>query len=154
LGRWVSCRVCWAITDTTLKITQNINALPLKYLNTDNSRTTAMQTKTRIWGARSKVRLHKSSGSVCDERSLCIQTQVARSRAGNCCFRFEFGTINARTTTARAGITSGQFTLASGSRKAMTYNSLTPDQSGSRPVEYLNAADPLPKRANRRPERA
>ena len=127
-----------------IEITRNLNALPLQFLNTDNSRTVAMQTNnSNLTGTvRNPFCTTVTAG-------LCTSTlypnagpTIARSAL---LVRFpEFGAVNTTNNDGKSWYTAGQFTLskrfASGYGLQFGYTR----QRWMQQTEYLNGADPTP----------
>src|SRR6266568_1939664 len=132
-----------------IEITRNINAQPLNTLNTDNSRTVAMQTNNSNLG-----------GSLANLNPFCTTVSVGQCTAPlypgaspsitrrQLLLPFpEFGTINSTNNDGKSWYNSGQFTLGKRFSKGYDLQFAYTRSKWIEAVEYLNAADPLPNRA-------
>ena len=131
-----------------IEITQNINALPNKYLNTDSSRTMAMQTNnSNLGGSVKSPFCTNPSGSVCVSGALYPNAGGTITRRQLLLPFPEFGTINGTNNDGKSWYNSGQFTLGKRFSKGYDLQFAYTRSKWIEAVEYLNAADPLPNRA-------
>lgn len=117
-----------------IEITRNINALPLQYLNTDNSRTTAMNdNNTALTGtvANPFRGLIPNAGSTTARSQLLLPFP-------------EFGTINTTNNDGNTWYHSAQFILNKRFSKFYGVQFAYTRSKWLQATEYLNAADPNP----------
>jgi len=118
-----------------IEITRNINALPLRYLSTDNSRTTAMNTNNT-----------NLTGTVANpfRGGLIPNANSTISRSGLLVSFPNFGTINATNNDGKSWYNSGQFSLQKRFSKGYGLQFAYTRSKWTQQTEYLNAADPTP----------
>jgi hypothetical protein len=131
-----------------IEITQNINALPNKYLNTDSSRTAAMQTNnSNLGGSVRSPFCTNPSGSVCVSGALYPNAGGTIARRQLLLPFPEFGTINTTNNDGTSWYNSAQFTLSKRFSKGYDLQFAYTRSKWLESVEYLNAADPRPNKA-------
>jgi hypothetical protein len=121
-----------------IEITRNINALPLRFLNTDNSRTTAMNTNnSNLTGTvtnpfrSGSTQLIPNAGTTVARSSLLVPFP-------------DFGTINTTNNDGKTWYHSGQFSLQKRFSKGYGLQFAYTRSKWTQQTEYLNAADPTP----------
>ena len=120
-----------------IEITRNINALPIQYLNTDNSRTAAMTANNTFLRAPSRTR---SPG--CCREPVSTTATIARSQL---LLPYpEFGTINTTNNDGKSWYSAGQFGVQKRFSKGYTLGVSYTYSKWMQATEYLNAADPNP----------
>lgn len=131
-----------------IEITQNINALPNKYLNTDSSRTAAMQTNnSNLGGSVRNPFCTNPNGSVCVSGALYPNAGGTIARRQLLLPFPEFGTINTTNNDGTSWYNSAQFTLGKRFSKGYDLQFAYTRSKWLEAVEYLNAADPKPNKA-------
>ena len=124
-----------------IEITRNINALPLKYLNGDNSLTaemTANDAFLRAAPANSNPFQGLLAGSGLNNSTIA-HSQLLLAFP-------EFGAINTTNNDGKSWYYSGQFSLQKRFSKGYTVQASYTWSKWIQATEYLNAADPLPSR--------
>ncbi len=118
-----------------IEITRNINALPLKYLNTDNSRTAAMNTNNT-----------NLTGTVANPfRGGLIPNASSTSSRSSLLVPFpEFGAVNTTNNDGKTWYHSGQFSLQKRFSKGYGLQFAYTRSKWTQQTEYLNAADATP----------
>jgi hypothetical protein len=131
-----------------IEITQNINALPNKYLNADNSRTAAMQANnSNLGGSVRNPFCTNPNGSVCVGGALFPNAGGTTTRRQLLLPFPEFGTINTTNNDGKSWYNSAQFTLSKRFWKGYDLQFAYTRSKWIEAVEYLNPADPKPSRA-------
>src|SRR5947207_2696745 len=131
-----------------IEITQNINALPNKYLNTDRSRTAAMQTNNlNLGGSYKNPFSAKPNGRQCVSGALFPNAGGTTTRRQLLLPFPEFGTINTTNNDGKSWYNSAQFTLSKRFSKGYDLQFSYTRSKWLEAVEYLNPADPKPNRA-------
>jgi hypothetical protein len=122
-----------------IEITRNINALPVQYLNTDNSRTTAMtDLNTALTGtvANPFRNLSEFAGTSFFNATISRQQLLLPFP--------EFGAINTTNNEGHTWYHSGQFTLQKRFSKGYGLQFAYTRSKWLQATEYLNAGDPKP----------
>jgi hypothetical protein len=118
-----------------IEITRNLNAVPLKYLNTDNSRTTAMQNNNTTL-----------TGTVANpfRGGLIPNASGTIARSGLLVPFPEFGMINSTNNDGKSWYNSGQLTVNKRFSNGYGLQFSYTRSKWTQQIEYLNAADPTP----------
>jgi Carboxypeptidase regulatory-like domain/TonB dependent receptor len=118
-----------------IEITRNINALPLQFLSTDSSRTTAMNTNNT-----------NLSGTVANPfRGGLIPNASSTIARSSLLIPFpDFGTINTTNNDGKSWYNSGQFSLQKRFSKGYGLQFAYTRSKWTQQTEYLNAADAKP----------
>jgi hypothetical protein len=120
-----------------IEITKNINALPLQYLNTDNSRTAAMNSNN-TW----------LTASVTNPfAGLLPGTNMSATTIGRQQLLLpypEYGSINTTNNDGKSWYNAGQFGLQKRFANGYTIGVSYTRSHWTQQTEYLNAADPMP----------
>ena len=120
-----------------IEITRNINALPSQYLNTDNSRTAAMDANnTFLSGAVANPFAGLLPGTSFNNATI--------SRSQLLLPYPEFGAINTTNNDGKSWYNSGQFGLQKRFSNGYTFGLSYTRSKWMQATEYLNAADPTP----------
>jgi hypothetical protein len=146
-GGWVFEGVYVGDKGSNIEITRNINAVPLKFLNTDNSVTQAMALNNQNLGGTVRSPFCNTvSGSTC--------TAPLYTGAGGTISRRtlltpfpEFGAINTTNNDGYSLYNSFQISLNKRFSKGYGLNFAYTKSKWTEATEYLNAADPLPNKA-------
>ena len=139
-----SCRAAWLFEAAyvgnygyDIEITRNINALPIQYLNTDNSRTAAMNANnTFLSGAVANPFAGLLPGTSFNNATI--------SRSQLLLPYPEFGDINTTNNDGKSWYNAGQFGLQKRFSKGYTLGVSYTQSKWMQATEYLNAADPTP----------
>jgi hypothetical protein len=136
-GRWVFEANYVGDHGYDIEITRNLNAVPNKYLNTDGSRTQAMQdANTNLTGTVANPfrggLIPNASGTI-SRLSLLVAYP-------------EFGTVNSTNNDGRSWYHSGQFTLSRRFAKGYGIQWSYTRSKWIQQTEYLNALDEKPTR--------
>jgi hypothetical protein len=134
---------------SNIEITRNINAVPLKYLNTDNSVTTAMALNTsNLGGTVRSPFCNTVSGSTCTAGGALYTGAGGTISRRTLLTPFpEFGAINTTNNDGKSWYNSLQISLDKRFAKGYGLNFAYTRSKWLEATEYLNAADPLPNRA-------
>ena len=120
-----------------IEITRNINALPTQYLNTDNSRTDAMNANnTFLTGAVANPFAGLLPGTSFNNATI--------SRSQLLLPYPEFGAINTTNNDGKSWYNAGQFGLQKRFSKGYTFGLSYTRSKWMQATEYLNASDPTP----------
>jgi hypothetical protein len=133
-GGWVLDATYVGDYGYNIEITRNINALPLKYLSTDNSRTQAMTDNNTIL-----------TGTVANPfKGLIPNASSTISRASLLLPFPEFGAINTTNNDGKSWYHSAQISVDKRFAKGWGLQFAYTRSKWLQQTEYLNAADPTP----------
>ncbi len=138
-GGWIAEAVYVGNRGYDIEITRNINALPLRYLNTDGSRTAAMNANnTFLTGnvANPFAGLEEFRGTAFFNANIQRQQLLRPFPA--------FGDINTSVNDGKSWYHAGQFRLDKRFSKGYTVGASYTFSKWIQQTEYLNAADPEP----------
>ena len=120
-----------------IEINRNINALPIQYLNTDNSRTDAMNANnTFLTGAVANPFAGLLPGTSFNNPTIA-RSQLLRPYP-------QFGDITTTNNEGKSWYNAGQFGLQKRFSKGYTFGLSYTRSKWMQATEYLNAADPTP----------
>jgi hypothetical protein len=120
-----------------IEITRNINALPLQYLNTDNSRTAAMNTNNSFLTAAVTNPFAGLLPGTSFNNPTISRSQLLLPYP-------EFGAINTTNNDGKSWYSAGQFGLQKRFSQGYTIGVSYTRSKWMQATEYLNAADPQP----------
>ncbi len=130
---------------TNIEINRNLNAQPLSYLNTDNSRTAAQNTNnTNLGGTVRNPFCNTVSGSTCTSGALYTGAGGTMSRRQLLLPFPDFGSITTTNNDGKTWYHSGQFSLTKRFSKFYGLQAAYTWSKWLQATEYLNAADPKP----------
>jgi hypothetical protein len=148
LHGWVVEGVYVGDKGSNIEITRNINAVPLKYLNTDNSVTTAMAlNSSNLGGTVRSPFCNTVTGSTCTSGALYTGAGGTISRRTLLTPFPEFGAINSTNNDGFSLYNSLQISVDKRFSKGYGLNFAYTKSKWTEATEYLNAADPLPNNA-------
>jgi Carboxypeptidase regulatory-like domain len=122
-----------------IEITRNINALPAQYLNTDNSRTAAMNANNTFLGASVKNPFAGLLPGSSYNNPTIARSQLMRPYP-------EFGDINTTNNDGKSWYNSAQVSLRKRFSQGYTLGVSYTYSHWEQATEYLSATDPLPTR--------
>jgi len=123
-----------------IEIAKNINALPNRYLNTDNSRTAAMVSNNTTLGAgvtNPFKNLPEFAGTTFGSGNTIARSQLLKPFP-------QFGDITTTVNDGKSWYNSGQFTLNKRMSKGFTFGAAYTWSKLLQATEYLNAGDDQP----------
>ncbi|MGH9883088.1 MAG: TonB-dependent receptor domain-containing protein [Pyrinomonadaceae bacterium] len=122
-----------------MEIVRNINALPNRYLNADNSRTAAMNANNSFLGGTVANPFAGLLPGTPLNNNTISRAQLLRPFPA-------FGDVLATNNDGKSWYYAGQFSLQKRFSKGYTVQASYTKSKWSQATEYLNAADPLPTR--------
>ena len=144
-GGWVFEATYLADMGSNIEINRNLNAQPLSTLNTDNSRTVAMNTNnTNLGGTVQNPFCNTVTGSTCTSGPLFTGAGGTISRRQLLLPFPNFGTITTTNNDGKTWYHSGQFTLSRRFSKGYGLDLAYTWSKWLQQTEYLNAADAKP----------
>jgi hypothetical protein len=135
-GGWVAEAEIVGNHGYNIEINRNINALPLKYLNADNSLTTGMTTNDAFLRGTVANPFQGLPGSGFNNATIA-RSQLLRPFP-------EFGDLTTTNNEGQSWYYSGQFSLQKRFSKGYTVQASYTLSRWTQATEYLNAADPSP----------
>ncbi|HYJ45413.1 MAG TPA: TonB-dependent receptor [Pyrinomonadaceae bacterium] len=133
-GGWVAEAVYVGNYGYNIEITRNINAIPNQYLNTDNSRTAAMNSNNTFL---TTTVANPFQGLIPNANATITRANLLRPFP-------EFGDITTTNNDGKSWYHSGQFSLQKRFTKDLGVQFAYTRSKWIQATEYLNAADPKP----------
>ena len=147
-GKWVIDAEYVGNHGYDIEMTRNINALPNQFLNTDSSRTAAMQTNnSNLGGSVRSPFCNNPNGSICVSGALYPNAGGTITRRQLLLPFPEFGTINTTNNDGKSWYHSAQVTVSKRFSKGYDISFAYTRSKWLEAVEYLNAGDASPNKA-------